>query len=279
MKKLLLFLSFVLLVTSCRTKKTQVQSEDLMAVKETQPLNYAVENPELEKLSRVIKSMSSRCQEGIINGNAAEFLSDLREVLEDEKNFSENDLSPFFLIDKKHTVGSDYEPHDLVHLESNSAFLVNKNSLSLRREAYDALKEMGEAAKKDGVTLTVSSTYRSYEYQKNLFAYWVKVDGLEEAERESAREGTSQHQLGLALDFAPVDDAFAGTAEGQWVYKNAADFGWSLSFPEGYEDVTGYRWESWHFRYIGKKAVAFQKKWFSNVQQFMIEFIDEWKKN
>ena len=139
-------------------------------------------------------------------------------------------------------------------------------------------ESMGAAAKKDGVTLTVSSTYRSYDYQKNLFQYWVKVDGLAEAERESAREGTSQHQLGLALDFAPVDDAFDQTAGGKWVYQHAADYGWSLSFPKGYEDVTGFRWECWHFRYIGVEACRFQKKWFSNVQQFMIEFLDEWVK-
>ena len=147
----------------------------------------------------------------------------------------------------------------------------------MRPEAFEALKILAAAAKKDGVTLTVSSTYRSYEYQKNLFDYWVKVDGLEEAERESARPGTSQHQLGLALDFAPVDDAFDKTAAGQWVYKNAAKYGWSLSFPQGYEDITGYRWECWHFRYVGVEAVKFQQKWFSDVQQFMIEFIDAWE--
>ena len=151
--------------------------------------------------------------------------------------------------------------------------------MSLRPESFEALKVLAQAAKNDGITLTVSSTYRSYEYQKNLFAYWVKVDGLEEAERESAREGTSQHQLGMALDFAPVDDAFADTVPGQWVYKNAAKYGWSLSFPNGYEDITGYRWESWHFRYIGVEACEFQKKWFGDVQQFMMEFLDAWEDN
>lgn len=232
---------------------------------------------EIEKLNRVLVSMSDRCKEVIPNGNPDELLDDLYKVLESEKNFSSEDLSPFYLIDKTHKVGADYEPKNLVHLTKNEYYDVNKNSLNLRPEAYNALQIMCADAKKDGVYLTISSTYRSYEYQKNLFDYWVRVDGLEEAERESARPGTSQHQLGMALDFAPVDDAFDLTTGGKWVYQNAWKYGWSLSFPKNYEDVTGYRWECWHFRYIGKEAVDFQRKWFGDVQQFMLEFIDAWK--
>ena len=234
-------------------------------------------NPEIEKLNRVLMQLSDECKAAIPNGNPQEFLQDLQAVLQSENDFSSEDLSPFYLIDKKHTVSSDYVPKNLIPLKKNELFDIDKNNLSLRPEAYEALKKLAEAALKDGVKLTVSSTYRSYEYQKNLFDYWVSVDGLEEAERESARPGTSQHQLGLALDFAPVDDAFDKTPAGKWVYENASKYGWSLSFPQGYEHVTGYRWECWHFRYIGKPAVDFQKKWFSNIQQFMIEFLDLWK--
>ena len=149
--------------------------------------------------------------------------------------------------------------------------------MKIRAEAYSALNEMAQAALNDGIRLFVSSAYRSYSYQENLFNYWVSVDGLEQAERESARAGTSQHQLGTAVDFGSISDDFDKTQMGQWVYKNAADYGWSLSFPKGYEDVTGYRWECWHFRYIGKNACRFQQKWFGGIQQFMLEFIDLWK--
>ena len=242
-----------------------------------EPAPVPVVDPEIEKLNRVLLSMSERCKAAIPNGDPQEFLADLKQVLASRSDFSSEDLSPFYLIDKTHKVGANYEPKGLIHLEKNDLYAINKNNLSLRPEAYNALAVLAKAAKADGVTLTVSSTYRSYEYQKNLFDYWVSVDGLEEAERESARPGTSQHQLGMALDFAPVDDAFDQTPGGKWVYANAAKYGWSLSFPQGYEDVTGYRWECWHFRYIGVEACQFQKKWFSDVQQFMIEFIDAWE--
>ncbi len=252
--------------------QNQQQSEKTESAKEEK-----IVNSEFVKLNNVLSSMSERCKEAIPNGNPQEFLDDLHKVLDSESEFSSTDLSPFYLIDKKHNVSSDYEPQNLIHLEKNELFEINKNSLSLRPEAFEALKILAAVAKKDGITLTVSSTYRSYEYQKNLFDYWVSVDGLYEAERESARPGTSQHQLGMAMDFAPVDDAFDKTPAGAWVYKNAANYGWSLSFPQNYEDVTGYRWECWHFRYIGVEACKFQKKWFGDVQQFMIEFIDAWK--
>ena len=267
-----LFMSFFLIFNVC-AKQQNKSEKNISNVQK----NETEINPEIEKLNRVLMQLSDECKAAIPNGNPQEFLQDLQAVLQSENDFSSEDLSPFYLIDKKHTVSSDYVPKNLIPLKKNELFDIDKNNLSLRPEAYEALKKLAEAALKDGVKLTVSSTYRSYEYQKNLFDYWVSVDGLEEAERESARPGTSQHQLGLALDFAPVDDAFDKTPAGKWVYENASKYGWSLSFPQGYEHVTGYRWECWHFRYIGKTAVDFQKKWFSNIQQFMIEFLDLWK--
>ena len=274
-KSIAIFSSLILLsFTACAKSK----NNNVRDTGNSMESEKVIVDPEIEKLNRVLHSMSQRCKNAIPNGDPQEFLADLKRVLATRSDFSNDDLSPFFLIDKTHKVSADYEPKGLIHLEKNDLYAINKNNLSLRPEAFNALQILAAAAKKDGVTLTVSSTYRSYDYQKNLFDYWVSVDGLEEAERESARPGTSQHQLGMALDFAPVDDAFDQTPGGKWVYANAAKYGWSLSFPKGYEDVTGYRWECWHFRYIGVEACNFQKKWFGDVQQFMIEFLDAWDK-
>ena len=243
-------------------KKAYAQSSNQVA---------KIPSAEEEKFSRVFQKMSARAKEAICvtEENKTEFIKDLYAILEKEKTFRADDKSLFFLIDKKHTASSSYAPKDLISLEKNSLFDLNKAGMKIRPEAYSALNE--------GIRLLVSSAYRSYSYQENLFNYWVSVDGLEEAERESARPGTSQHQLGTAVDFGSISDDFDKTQMGQWIYKNAADYGWSLSFPKGYEDVTGYRWECWHFRYIGKNACLFQQKWFGGIQQFMLEFIDCWK--
>jgi D-alanyl-D-alanine carboxypeptidase len=182
----------------------------------------------------------------------------------------------WILVDKKHALGDEYEPGDLVGLK-NGSYRVNRNDLSLRSAAAAALDEMAAAAKADGLTLTASSTYRSYSYQANLYARHVREMGQEAADRESARPGHSQHQLGLVVDFGSITDAFAVTPEGIWLAANASRFGWSLSYPNGYEEITGYRWECWHSRYVGKELTAFIDTYFDGIQQYALEFIHEYK--
>ncbi|MDY5817528.1 MAG: M15 family metallopeptidase [Treponema sp.] len=275
-KKSLLLFSVLLLVNFTACTKSDSKSKQKESASAAQGNLQPELNPEIEKLNRVLLSMSDRCKASIPNGDPEEFLADLHRVLEVERNFRTDDLSLYYLIDKKHAVGSDYVPRDLVPVKGNELWNVSRNDLSLRPEAYAALEDLSRAALNDGIKLLVSSTYRSYQYQEGLFNRYVKQDGLELAERYSARPGTSQHQLGVAVDFGSITDDWGDTKMGKWVYDHAADFGWSLSFPQGYEDVTGYMWECWHFRYIGKEACRFQKKWFGNIQQFMLEFLDAW---
>ena len=208
-----------------------------------------------------------------IDRDTESFLAGLRQVLETER---ENHL---ILVDKNHLLPEDYIPRQLVTLGTGRAYLINRKDLALTKTAEQALQDMALAAKQDGVSLVVSSSYRSYAYQKNLFARYVRESGEKEAERFSARAGTSQHQLGTVVDFGSISDEFAGTRAGRWVLNNASKYGWSLSFPKGYEKVTGYVWESWHYRYIGVEACAFQQRWFGDIQQYMLEFIDAWKKH
>ncbi len=276
-RKIILIISSLLLLSFTACAKSKAQSPK--PAEEQKPAVQPAVNPEIEKLNRVLMSMSPRCKEAIPNGNPEEFLADLHKVLEAQKNYRSDDLSLLYLIDKKHNVGSDYVPKDLMPVKGNDLWNVSRNDLSLRPEAYEALEELSRAALNDGIKLLVSSTYRSYQYQEGLFNRYVKQDGLELAERYSARPGTSQHQLGVAIDFGSITDDWGDTKMGKWVYDHAAEHGWSLSFPQGYEDVTGYMWECWHFRYIGKEACRFQKKWFSDIQQFMLEFIDAWEKD
>ncbi|GHU58672.1 D-alanyl-D-alanine carboxypeptidase [Spirochaetia bacterium] len=184
------------------------------------------------------------------------------------------------LVDKQHALLTGYEPDDLVTLTGiagGASYQVSRDGLRLRKAAEAALEEMAASAKADGVTLMASSTYRSYDYQVDVYARNVRDSGQETADRESARPGHSQHQTGLVVDFGSIDDSFAETNAGRWILANASRFGWSLSFPDGYEAVTGYRWECWHYRYVGRDLAAFIDNYFGGIQQYALQFIYEWE--
>jgi D-alanyl-D-alanine carboxypeptidase len=182
------------------------------------------------------------------------------------------------LVDKSHALPGGYEPDDLVRLTQVASYRVDRDGLRLRRAAAVALETMAAAAEKDGVTFIVSSTYRSYDYQVEVYGRIVKEMGQAAADRESAPPGRSQHQTGLVADFYPIDDAFAETPAGRWMAVNAGRYGWSLSFPDGYEAVTGYRWESWHYRYVGRDLADFIDNYFAGIQQYALRFLHEWEK-
>ena len=186
----------------------------------------------------------------------------------------------YALVDKNHALPPGYAPDDLVSLagvEGGDSYRISRHGLLLRKTAAEALEEMAAAAKAEGVVFTIGSTYRSYDYQVEVYKRIVKELGQEAADRESARPGHSQHQTGLTLDFAPIDDSFAATPEGKLLLTNAGRFGLSLSFPDGYESVTGYRWESWHYRYVGKDMVSFIDTYFGGIQQYALRFLYEWQ--
>jgi D-alanyl-D-alanine carboxypeptidase len=180
------------------------------------------------------------------------------------------------LVDKSHPLPDGYEPDDLVELTGPS-YRVSRQGHLLRRAAAESLEEMAAAAGAEGIRLMASSAYRSYAYQREVYARNVREMGQEAADRESARPGYSQHQTGLVVDFGSIDDSFAATPAGRWMSARASGFGWSLSFPEGYEAVTGYRWESWHYRYVGQDLAAFIDSYFGGVQQYALRFIHEWE--
>lgn len=126
-------------------------------------------------------------------------------------------------------------------------------------EAKAALDQMVMAAKEAGFDLVAFSGYRSYEYQTQLYTNYSNRDGREAADRYSARPGHSEHQTGLAFDIGEIGredvwltEDFGETPAGKWLAQNAHTYGFILRFPKGKEDVTGFMYESWHFRYLGK---------------------------
>ena len=188
----------------------------------------------------------------------------------------QQDPFTYYLVDKQHPLPDGYEPDDLVSLQAG-LYRLDQSGLRLRKMAVDALQEMATAAAKDGIAFTIGSTYRSAAYQAQVYERAVNAYGKETADRESAQSGKSQHQLGLTVDFSPIDDAFAATPARRWLLENASRFGWSLSFPDGYEEITGYRWESWHYRFVGKDLTAFIDNYFDGIQQYALQFIYAWQ--
>jgi hypothetical protein len=125
------------------------------------------------------------------------------------------------------------------------------------QQARAAYEQMKSAAAKQGYTLNIASGYRSFEYQKGLYWRYVSLYGQAEADRFSAYPGYSEHQTGLAFDIGGsnsstwVNEGFDSTPEAKWLAKNAHQYGFILRYPPGKEHITGYMYESWHFRYLG----------------------------
>jgi len=202
-----------------------------------------------------------------IAANSAAFLERLAEVLELPAEL-------LLVVDKDHNLGAGHVPQDLVSLDKYPLER-SKSGMLLRAVVMPDALAMTEAAKQDGVTLVFSSAYRPYDYQETLYRRNVEELGPERADRESARPGASQHQLGTAVDFGSITDAFADTAAGQWLRANAWKYGFSLSYPEGYEPVTGYRYESWHYRYISRPAAYLERFFFGSAQHYLLSFLDD----
>ncbi|NGQ94954.1 M15 family metallopeptidase [Brevibacillus sp. SYP-B805] len=163
------------------------------------------------------------------------------------------------LLNKHFALPKDYRPQDLIY--PAVPFLDPKKNEKhlMRKEAAQALEKLFAAAKKDGITLMGVSAFRSYTTQEVLFNYYVKQDGEEKARTYSAVPGTSEHQTGLAIDVSGTDrkcaaaDCFAGTKEAKWLEQHAAEYGFIIRYPLGKEAITGYQYEPWHIRYVGKK--------------------------
>ena len=123
-------------------------------------------------------------------------------------------------------------------------------------DAWDAWNLMKADATALGLNIWIQSGYRSYNAQKGLYDNYVKRDGKVAADTYSARAGHSEHQTGFAYDLNSITDAFQYTSEGKLVNENAYKYGFIIRFPKGKEDITGYKYESWHLRYVGKDLAS-----------------------
>lgn len=186
---------------------------------------------------------------------------------------SENLNTNLILVNKYNYLTEDYVPENLEDLDTTYA----RSGMQLVSEAKEAFETLAENAKDDNMTIIAMSSYRSYDYQVDLYNKYVETDGKEAADTYSARAGFSEHQTGLAVDIYNGDlpyTSFEETEEFEWMQENAYKYGFILRFPEDKTDITGYEYESWHYRYVGKEVAKYIHDNNSTLEEYIAKKVE-----
>ena len=152
------------------------------------------------------------------------------------------------IVNKTYSLDSTYKPAD-PYKEITDDYLYGPDYLD--KTVMEKFLAMKSDAANLGYELKISSGYRSYKVQVDLYNNYVARDGVEAADTYSARAGYSEHQSGLCFDLNGTNSNFLETDTGKWVNEHAASYGFILRFPKNKENETGYNYEAWHFRYVG----------------------------
>ncbi len=179
------------------------------------------------------------------------------------------------LVNKYYYLDEDYIPENLERISTTHAL----SDMHMVKEAKEAFEEMAKAAKKEKLNIIAMSTYRSYEYQVNLYNRYKKQDGEEKADTYSGRPGHSEHQTGLAVDVYNGQinyTNFEKTKEFTWMSNHAHEYGFILRFPKDKEKETGYESESWHYRYVGKEIATYIKENNISFEEYYATIIKDW---
>ena len=170
--------------------------------------------------------------------------------------------SLWLVVNKSRPMPLDYVPGELITTGIKVDPSDSAEEQKIKKGVDEVLETMFADAKKAGFDLLFSSGYRSADLQAAYYNSYVKRDGVAAANKYSAKPGTSEHQTGLAFDVARSDRkcyleiCFADTDEGKWLADNAYKYGFTLRYKNGKEDITGYQYEPWHFRYVGAELAA-----------------------
>ena len=179
------------------------------------------------------------------------------------------------LVNKYYYLDKNYVPENLETISTRYAL----SNMKMVSEAKDSFEEMASAAKKENLSIIAMSCYRSYEYQINLYNKYVKADGQAKADTYSGRPGHSEHQTGLAVDVYNGKENYTNfdkTKEFEWMKKHAHEYGFILRFPKDKETETGYEYESWHYRYVGKEIATYIKEHNISFEEYYATIIKDW---
>ncbi len=190
---------------------------------------------------------------------SAEEQNRLRSPEDQEKLDQDIQDGYLILVNKQNFLPEDYVPEDL---EGLKYFAKDRtpDARFMKKVAADHFHEMVEAAQEEGIDIVSTTAYRSFAFQKNLYNHYVSTKGQEEADKVSARPGSSEHQTGLVADLSTSEinyingSAFGNSAAGKWIAEHCWEYGFIVRYPDGMEEITGYTYEPWHVRYVGKIA-------------------------
>lgn len=170
--------------------------------------------------------------------------------------------SLWVIVNKRQPLNpASFRPDDLVYPKVSQRVPGNE-IMRMRTEAAAATEKMFADAKLAGLNLEISSAYRSYSFQTGLYNNYVRTQGQAAADNQSARPGYSEHQTGLAVDIQPVggkchlEECFGDLPEGIWLLANAHKYGFVLRYPKDKQQITGYVYEPWHYRFVGTELSA-----------------------
>ncbi len=193
----------------------------------------------------------------------------------DKDTVKKTDISKkeLMLVNKFNYLDENYAPDDIVKVSMQFAYGDNE----IKKEVYEKFRSMYNDAKKEGLYLIITSSYRDYNFQKELWDSYANQKGDEWADSVSARAGYSEHQTGYTLDIVTYKanmSSFEKTDEFKWLQDNAYKYGFILRYPKDKEDITGYSYESWHYRYVGKDVATKIKKLGITFDEYYAYFIE-----
>ncbi len=170
------------------------------------------------------------------------------------------------LVNRQYRMSADYIPADLVVPNVRFSFYGTYEKSYVRKVTADALEKLFAAAEKKGIVLKAVSGYRSYARQKEIYDRNVRSRGKSATDLVSAKPGSSEHQTGLTLDVSSeavgcaLEESFGNTSDGKWLAKNCHNYGFIIRYPKDKTKITGYSYEPWHIRYVGRKLATYLYK-------------------
>lgn len=177
------------------------------------------------------------------------------------------------LVNKYRELPEDYEPEDLTTIDAAYA---SDNNQKATKVVVDAFMEMAKDAEQQNLHMIANSSYRSYQEQKEIYDLYERQYGGQYARDYAALPGFSEHQTGYVIDIANKDhEIFDGTGEFQWLKKNAYKYGFILRYSMDKEDITGYAYESWHYRYVGKELAKKVVDSGLTYDEYYIRYLDK----